>query len=135
VLNLIKSVLTTIAVSSGIALILLPLVNNFWAVFAVAAITQFVVFYIVGSVIDFLAEIKLKQIEAFKLAEYSKQGIEVECPCHRKIREFVPVTLNQKNSYKCNECGKNNSILIHAETAYLTEPISQLTAQLPDDKV
>lgn len=133
--NIIKSIFTTAVVSAGFALILFPLINNFWTVFAVTAVTQFVVFYIVGSIIDFFTEIKIKQIEAFKLAEYSKQGIEVECPCHKKIREFVPVTLNQKNSYKCNECGKTNSILINAETAYLTEPISQLTTQLPDDTV
>lgn len=101
----------------------MPFIHSFWTVFLITTVAQFVVFYIVGSVIDFLSEIKFKQIQALTLSEYSKQGIEVECPCYKKVKEFVPVVLNQENSYKCGTCGKNNSIIITAETAAVTEPI------------
>jgi len=111
----------------------MPFTHSFWTVFLVTTIAQFVIFYIVGSVIDFLSEIKFKQIQALTLSEYSKQGIEVECPCYKKVKEFVPVVLNQENSYKCGTCGKNNSIIITAETAAVTEPIP-LTPLVLDTK-
>jgi len=130
VFNIIKSLLTTSAIAAAIALILLPLTKSFLTIFFVSIIIQFIVFYIIGSIIDVMSEIKLKQIEAITISELSKQSIEVECPCFKKAREVVPVTLNQDNSYKCGTCGKTNSIIITAETASVTEPIS-LTLPIP----
>lgn len=140
-INLLKSTLTTVIVGVALTSLLYPLTKSFWPIFAVTIVGQYVLFYIIGNIIDFLGEIKLKQIEVLKLAEYSKQGMEVECPCYKKVKEFVPIVLNQKNTYKCSDCGKTNSVIIHADTASLTEPIQDplsvipLTVQNQDDRV
>ena len=68
-------------------------------------------------------EIKLEKIKNERIKEYSKQGLDINCPCHLNIPMFVPVTLNQKNSFKCGECKKNISVDITAKSFLETEII------------
>jgi len=119
--NLIRSLSLTLFVSTLIAAILHFVGVNFIASFLVTTIVQFIVFYTVGSVLDFINEIKMKQINAMRIAEFSKQSMEVTCPCYKKNKEIVPVVLNNKNTYKCSACEKTNSVYIIAETAHVTE--------------
>lgn len=72
---------------------------------------------------EYIGEIKLKEINAFRLSELSKQSLEIECPCFKKVKEIVPINLNAKNTYKCGDCGKTNTVLITTETAHTTDPI------------
>jgi len=123
VINLLKSIVTTIVVSTVATLLAIPFTSKLVIVFVITTISQFIIFYIIGSIMEYIGEIKLKEIEAFKLAEYSKQGMEVECPCHKKVKQFVPVILNTKNTYKCIDCSKINSVIISAETAQTTQPL------------
>jgi len=122
VINLVRSVSITLAVSLAIAGAFLLINFNFWATFFVATLTQFVLFFIIGSVIEFFNELKMKEINLLKLSELSKQGLEVECPCFKKVKEFVPINLNGPSTYKCTECKKNVSVYITAETAYVSDP-------------
>jgi hypothetical protein len=121
--NIIKSVITTFVVSTAITLLLLPVQPHYAIVFVLATIIQFVIFYIIGSIMEYIGEIKLKEINAFRLSELSKQSMQVECPCFKKVKEFVPINLNAKNTYKCSECDKTNTVLITIETAHTTDPI------------
>jgi len=68
-------------------------------------------------------EIKIENIKNERIKEYSKQGLDINCPCHLNIPMFVPVTLNQKNSFKCGECKKNVSLDITAKAFLETEII------------
>jgi len=96
VINLVRSVSITLAVSLAIAGAFLLINFNFWATFFVATLTQFVLFFIIGSVIEFFNELKMKEIILLKLSELSKQGLEVECPCFKKIKEFTDILKLQK---------------------------------------
>ena len=121
-MNLIRSLTLTVFVSTLIAAILhFSAGYSFIASFLTSTVIQFVLFFTIGSVLDFFNEIKMKQINTMRLAELSKQSMEVECPCHKKNREIVPIVLNTKNTYKCTACNKTNSVYIVAETAHVTE--------------
>jgi hypothetical protein len=84
---------------------------------------QFVFNYIYLSVFDAIIALKNKNLENERIKEFSMQGLEVECPCSRKIRDFVPIRLNTANKYKCKECMKLISIYVTPSTALSTEPI------------
>lgn len=122
--NIFRSVGLTLAVSSLISLGLMFAGISFLTSFIVTTIIQFVVFFIVGSTLEFINEIKLKEIDAIRLTELSKQGMEVECPCFKKHKEFVPVSLTGNNTYKCTDCGKMNNVYVTTETVHVTEPIT-----------
>jgi hypothetical protein len=121
VINLIRSASITIAVSLALSGVFLLANLNFWVTFFVSLLGQFIVFFIVGSVLEFINELKAKELNALRIAEFSKQGMEVECPCYKKVKEFVPITLNAKNMYKCSDCKKNVSVYITTETVYVSD--------------
>jgi len=122
VINIIRSLSITTAVSLLFAGVFVLAGINFWLTFFISLLGQFVLFFIVGSVLEFINELKIKEINALKIAEYSKQGVEVECPCYKKIKEFVPISFNSKNTYKCTDCKKNISVYVSTETAFISDP-------------
>lgn len=122
--NILRSVGLTLAISTIVSFALLIANVCFWTSFIVATISQFIIFFIVGSVLEFINEIKLKEINAIRLTEYSKQSLEIECPCFKKHKQVIPVSLSSPNSYKCNECNKTNNVYLTAESVHVTEPIT-----------
>lgn len=58
-----------------------------------------------------------------KINAYSKQGMEVTCPCYKESKMFIPIRLNGVNDYKCLECSKNVSVNLEAKTFLVTEPV------------
>jgi len=95
--------------------------------FYIGAITggaiQFVFNYIYETIFNAFVALKNKKLENERIKEFTMQGIEVECPCSRKIKDFVPIRLNTSNKYKCKECQKLISVYITPSTALTTEPI------------
>jgi hypothetical protein len=95
--------------------------------FYIGAITggaiQFVFNYIYETIFNAVVALNNKKLENDRIKEFTMQGIEVECPCSRKIKDFVPIRLNTSNKYKCKECQKLISVYITPSTALTTEPI------------
>jgi hypothetical protein len=91
---------------------------------------QFGLYYIFITILDVWVTLKNKKLENERIKEFSLQGMEVSCPCSLKKVEFVPITLNTNNNYKCNHCQKNVSVYITAETALVTEPL--IMPQVPN---
>lgn len=87
-------------------------------------IAQFTLYnaYVYG--IDAYTVIKAKNLEVEKLKQLSYQGMEVECPCQQKNKQFVPIRLNTPNYYKCKKCSKVVGVFTATETALVTEPIA-----------
>jgi len=120
---LVLQILTFITVSllSGIYFSKIGL--NFLLGVAVGCSIQFIGNYIFESILSVYTALKNKKLENERIKEFSYQGLEVECPCFKKIKEFVPIRLNTDNKYKCIECGKTVGVLVEATTAVTTEPI------------
>lgn len=78
--------------------------------------------YIYG--VEAYVVLKAKKLEVAKQKELSYQGINVTCPCSRKMNEFIPIRVSEPNFYKCRTCAKTVSVFIAAETALVTEPIA-----------
>ena len=89
---------------------------------------QYVGFFAFSTILNAVVALKNKKLENERLQELSFQGLEVECPCFKKIKDFIPVRLNTPNYYKCSDCKKTISVLINSETAVVTEPV---TTDLP----
>jgi hypothetical protein len=84
---------------------------------------QFIFNYIYTTTLNASIALKNKKLENERIKEFTMQGMEVECPCSRKIRDFVPIRLNAGNKYKCKECQKLITVFITPSTALTTEPI------------
>lgn len=90
------------------------------ALFGIAV--QFVGYYGYVNALKAFVALKNKKLENERIKELTFQGLEVTCPCHKRVTDFVPIRLNTANYYKCRECSKSISVYINAETAVVTEP-------------
>ena len=61
------------------------------------------------------------QIE--KIKEFSKQGMEVKCPCYLEKKMFLPINLNEVNIFDCKECSKSITVDITAKSFMQTDVI------------
>lgn len=100
-------------------------INNLNTILGIllGASLQYVFNFIFISVLNSIIAIKNKKLENERIKEFTLQGLEVECPCSRKIKDFVPIILNTQNKYKCKECQKLISVYVTPSTALTTEPI------------
>jgi hypothetical protein len=111
--------LTLVSVSTLISLPFSTDYISFSKIFLCATIAQIICYNLYKKYL----EINLERIKNERIREYSKQGLDIKCPCHLNIPMFVPVVLNQKNSFKCGECKKNVSVDITAKAFLETEII------------
>lgn len=84
---------------------------------------QFIINTIFTSAINAYVSLKNKSLENERIKEFTLQGLEVECPCSKKLKDFVPIILNTQNKYKCKDCQKTISVYVTPSTALTTEPI------------
>jgi DNA-directed RNA polymerase subunit RPC12/RpoP len=96
---------------------------NFYIGMLTGGVLQYFINYLYETILSAIVALKNKQIENERIKEFTMQGLEVECPCSRKIKDFVPIRLNTANKYKCSECQKLVSVYIESTTALITEPI------------
>ena len=94
-----------------------------WLGFLAGILGQILIYNAFISILDVYVTLKNKKLENERIAEFSYQGMEVECPCSKKRKDFVPIRLNDVNLYKCGDCEKMVSVYVSAETAMQTEPI------------
>lgn len=87
--------------------------------FLAATFIQVIFYNVYKTIIEFIA-IRL-QLE--KIKEFSKQGMEVKCPCYLEKKMFVPIDLNNSNVFNCKECDKTVSVDITAKTFMQTDMI------------
>lgn len=87
--------------------------------FALACLIQIIFYNIYKNIIEYFT-LKL-QVE--KIKEFSKQGMEVKCPCYLEKKMFVPIDLNNVNTFDCKECDKCISVDLTAKTFMQTDMI------------
>jgi len=119
-LKLLIPIFSLMIVSSSFALPFSSNVTSFFKYFFCFTIIQIVGYNIYRKYI----EIKLENIKNERIKEFSKQGLELKCPCHLNKTMFVPITLNQDNSFKCGECSKNVSVEVNARAFLETDIIN-----------
>lgn len=128
--KLLNQLFTLCLVSLLFAIIFYLLKLNFVAGILTGIVFQFTGFYLYSTFLRIYTGLQIKKIENEMLKELSFQGLEVACPCYKKVVEFVPIRLNAKNYYKCTQCNKKISVIIDAETAIATEAIENTSAVL-----
>lgn len=102
---------------------------NFFLGVGVGVAVQYAIYYGFVNILNAVVALKNKKLENERIKEFSYQGLEVKCPCFKRHVDVVPIRLNSSNYYKCGECGKSVSVIISADTAVVTEPLT--STELP----
>jgi len=118
-----RSLALTLSVAGVCAWPLTYLGVGFISSFFFFIAAQFVGFYFYS---EFIKRKLLREEREFILAqeaELSKQGAEVICPCDRNVKCFVPIILNEYNTYNCPGCKKDIHVMVNYKTALVTTPV------------
>lgn len=119
VVKFIKPLLITSSISSSIALLYSTSFLDFSKYFFFASIIQIISYNVYKNLIELFTE----KIKNERIKEFSKQGMEITCPCYLNKRMFIPVELGADNAFNCLECRKDISVEINAKTYLKTEMI------------
>lgn len=126
---MIRNILTSLSITaiiSAIAAIIGQYIFSINAgkVFVLAFITQIICFYIWNSLVQAILTYRITQ-EQTKQAEYfTQQGAEVSCAYCSAVN-FIPVSMEQDNSFACESCEKENSVYIDITVAQKTDIIDK----------
>jgi len=96
---------------------------NFYLGMALGIAIQYAIYWIYLNSMEAWVALKNKELENERIKEYSYQGLDIECPCSKKIQDFIPIRLNTDNYFNCRACGKKCNVIVSAETVLATVPI------------
>lgn len=116
---LLKSVLVLAVISTCIASLF---ANNIWTflkAFTITTLLQVIAYNIYRQVVQLFAEKLMND----RISEFTKQGVELTCPCSRAVKNLIPIQLNADNSYKCLDCSKNVMVNVEVRTFLETQPL------------
>jgi hypothetical protein len=117
---IVKSLVTLFAISSILSFAFSTNAYGFAKIFLFATLMQILFYNVYRNVVTFM----MSKIDLEKIKELSKQGCELTCPCDKAIKNFIPIRLDQDNSYRCLECSKNVKVDLDFKSFLQTEPIN-----------
>ena len=129
--SLLKPLGILFAISGSISFLFSGNFLSFVKIFLFSSIIQIVLYDIYKRILSVYAE----KIKNERIKEFSKQGMEVKCPCYLEKKMFVPITLGTENYYKCLECKKDVAVEITPKTFLKTEIMDLDNAELAISEV
>lgn len=116
-LDLLKPILIFLFISTSTSLLFSNSFLGFIKYFLFFSLVQYILNRIYIHVLQLYAE----KIKNERIKEYTKQGMEITCPCYLEKKFLLPIDLNKENNFSCLECSKNFTVDIKANTFLKTE--------------
>ena len=116
---MLKPIFILTVISTVISLIFTKDIFDFVKWFLLITFIQVVFYNVYKNIIEYF----ILKLQVEKIKEFSKQGMEVKCPCYLEKKMFVPIDLNGANMFNCKECDKSVSVDITAKTFMQTDMI------------
>lgn len=116
---LLKPILELTLLSTLFSLIFSNDYISFAKYFFVFSVAQLIIYNIYKAILFVIAE----RIKNERIKEYSKQGMEISCPCYMEKKMLLPLELNGLNTFNCIECKKDFTVDITARAFLQTETI------------
>ena len=126
---MIKNIVTSLTITTIVSLVIAVIGQFIFSLdasktFVSAFIIQILGFYIWNSIVQSILTYRITQ-EQTKQAEYfTQQGVEVTC-AHCNAVNFIPVSMEQDNSFNCQSCDKQNSVYIDVTVAQKTDIVDK----------
>lgn len=85
-----------------------------------AFLIQIIGFYLWNTLLQVLIKNKLEQEQTERIRVYEKQGVTANCAYCDKPN-YVPIRMDESNSFNCEHCDKTNSLYIDITVAQKTD--------------
>jgi hypothetical protein len=101
------------------------LFNNFWGTFFIAFGCQFVLFFVLNTILQKKDEETEAKITTDQLNALSKYVIKLTC-AYCSNSNSVPIVLNNENKYKCESCQQVNGVKMQFFSTQITVPLEKV---------
>lgn len=126
---MIKTILFSLTVTTLLSAIIGALI---WLVFGVDPVRcflatfliQLVGSYIYRSFLQTLERNNIRSEETKRIEMYTQQGVDANC-AYCNAQNFIPVRMDDDNSFTCDACGKTNAVYIDVTVAQKTDIIDK----------
>lgn len=108
----VKSLAVLLTVSVVVAFSITHNLYDFFRIFIAATFAQFIIYGCYRRVVRWIDT----KLENERLKEFTKQGKEVQCPCPRALKHFIPIQLDIDNSYRCQDCKRGVIVDVEVKT-------------------
>jgi len=123
------SLALTVLISTLIGLAGYNIHGPFWSWFSISFLVQVIIFVGWNSYLIQKDYYKQQQIDVQALEQLSKFTVKLSC-AYCKHNNNVPIQLNQRNTFKCDNCKQSNSVHMQFTAATLTTPIESVKIPL-----
>ena len=124
-------------VSAVVAAIANPVFGiDYLKTFIATSAVQLVLGFIASAIKDAITTTRIKELHVQELEAYGKQGMELKC-AHCNTVSFVPIRLDEHNTFDCPSCNSSNAIYINVTVARETSMMDQKsikTSSVNDDE-
>lgn len=120
---ILRSIAITTTLAALVGLVFWSISGEFIKPFVLTIIIQFVLFWIFNTCSSYIYELKATALENERIAEFTKQGIEVGCSYCRSVN-LIPVRFDEGNDFTCINCDKENAVYIGITVTQKTTPLN-----------
>lgn len=123
--NIFISLLKTTTVGLTLSLASFYVFNtNILDGFILCVITQFVIFYLWNSYLEYRLRLNEQQQATQQAELFSSIGVNVKC-AYCNAENYIPIRFDDSNDFECESCGKPNSTYVDVTVAQQTEMLSR----------
>ena len=109
---------------------------DYLKIFVATTAVQLVLGFIASAVKDALTVTRIKELQVQEAEAFGKQGMELKC-AHCSTTSFIPIRLDEHNTFECPTCNSANAIYINITVARETTMMDQKsirTSSVNDDE-
>jgi len=124
VIQVVKSLSIVVIVSAFLGGCGYLLGYNFFAIFGIAFVSQFITYDLFTRYRKGALEVQFRELENERIKAFSEQGLEVTCPVENCMHKtFVPIIISEDNEYDCPKCNVGVKVYIGTKCFLKTTPI------------
>jgi len=124
------SLTLTGAVSSLITVALSPWCSNYITVFCTCTAMQFIIFFIVNTVLQRRDAVLLLQNQIETSNKDVLIDAKLNCAYCNQVTEKIPISFTRDNRFTCDYCKLNNGVKIQILSTQLITPVENIPAKI-----
>ena len=122
-MNSFLRIVVSLLITAGIGLCIASFFDNFWPVFTLVVLFQFIAFYFINTSYSnrLVIALETERIQAIK--EANRNTVLASCPCDEQHSQTIDFRFDSENINKCTKCGNNFKTTAAIKSVLVTDPI------------
>lgn len=122
-MNSFLRILISLVITIGVSYCVASFFSNFWPVFILVILFQFITFYFYNTIYSNRLVLSLERERITAIKEANRNTVIASCPCDEQNRQTIDFRFDSENVNTCNKCGNKFKTTAAIKTVLVTDPI------------